>query len=85
MVMRPNRAANRPRRDPIALFRRALRVGDRELTLALAEALRRDPLLRARTDEVLMSLTRASAPAAAGLGASLVALGEALCRRGAGH
>jgi|GEM_PF-6002827 len=77
--------SNPPTRNPIALLRRALRVGDGELALALAEALRRDPLLRPRTDEVLMSLTRAPAPAAGGLGASLVALGEALCRRGAGH
>jgi len=81
--MGPSRASNRPRRDPIALLRRALRAGDGELALALAEALRRDSLLRPRTDEVLMSLTRAPAPAAGGLDAALVALGEALGRRGA--
>ena len=75
--------SNQPTRDPIALFRRALRVGDGELALALTDALRRDPLLCPRADQALASLARAKAPAAAGLGASLVALGEALGRRGA--
>jgi len=74
--------SNPPTRNPIALLRRALRIGDGELVLELASALRRDPLLRSRADRALVSLARAPAPAAAGLGASLVALGEALGRRG---
>ncbi|MDQ3722778.1 MAG: hypothetical protein M3376_06875, partial [Actinomycetota bacterium] len=70
-----------PHRDPIVLYQRALRVGDGELSLALGEALRRDPLLRPRADELLASLPRRPAPAGA-LGGTLVALGEALGRRG---
>lgn len=68
------------RRDPIALFRLALRCGDDRLADLLCRAFRRDPALADRADRELLALGRAPWPGDSGGRRAAVLIARSMVR-----